>query len=522
MSVCAMSLRWFGPRAAAVVSCVAVVLWLPSQADAQGAYGLAGGLAVNNIQVNVVVAPVTTVPIGGYQPLAAVSMTNEDTVDDLDFFAVNTDTYLANGLPGASALASNGSPHYRVALLDTGAQVHLMTADAITAFDFAGNNLLGTEQIGLGGAGGTEFGTIQDPTGIYVTGFANATGGPSLSLDTSTLIGQYNVSIVGANNPASLLPDVVGLPLLTQYTTVIRADQRRQIVVGGEVFESPEVRMLPFGDPGIPNITLTAPLQLLPGAAFASPPAFFPNLGLPDPNDFHQDPSVPSNIPGAMFIQGDISNGGITQNNLLMFLDTGAQVSVVSELVASNLGFDVVLDTPEFTVQIEGAGGVVLDVPGFFVESFSLDTVGGSFALSNVPVIVLDVPDPRDGINIVPAIIGTNLFADRNIVINPEPGNAYLAISDIVTVLGDLDSDGFVGIADLTIILSNWNQTVTEGYLFSGDPTGDGFVGIEDLTLVLGNWNAGTPPPGSAVPEPGTLLFLGCPAVVLMRRRRRV
>jgi len=511
------------PRAARLLFVWATAFALGiSSIQAQDTASLLGGLSVNNIQINTLVAPVTTTPIGGYQPLVAVSMTNEDTVDDLDFFAVNTDTYLANGLPGAHALASNGSPHYRVALMDTGAQVHLMTADAITNFDFAGNNLLGTEQIGLGGAGGTEFGTIQDPTGIYVTGFSNVTGGPSLSLNTSSLVGQYNVSIVGANDPASLLPDVVGLPLLSQYTTVIRADQRREIVVGADVFESPQVELLPFGDPGIPSIIRHAPLQLLPGSAFASPPAFFPNLGLPDPNDFHQDPSIPSNIPGAMFIQGDIFNAGVAQNNLLMFFDTGSQVTVVSELVASNLGFDVVLDTPEFTVEIQGAGGVVLDVPGFFVESFGLDTTGGAFTLSNVPVIVLNVPDPRDGINIVPAIIGTNLFADRNIIINPEPGNAFLAISDIVTILGDLNSDGFVGIDDMNIILAHWNQTVTEGYLFSGDPTGDGFVGIDDLNIVLANWNTGTPPPPGSpavIPEPMTAVMFSVMGACLLRRR---
>ena len=363
---------------------------------------LTGGLSVNNIQINALVATISDIPIGGYQPLVAVSITNEDTVDDLDFIAYNTDTYLANGLPGAHALASNGSPHYRVALLDTGAQVHLMTADAISDFDFAGNDLLGTELIPLGGAGGTEFGTNHDPTGIYVTGFSNATGGASLSLNTTSLVGQYNVSIVGANDPASLLPDVVGLPLASQYTTVIRADQRQELVVAGEVYESPEVQLLPFGDPSIPDIGLTAPLQLLPGSAFANPPLFTLNFGLPDPEDFHQDPSIPTNVPGAMFIQGDIANDGTDLNDLLMFFDSGAQVTVVSELVASNLGFDVVLDTPEFTVEIQGAGGVVLDVPGFYVESFSLDTTGGDFTLNNVPVIVLDVPDPRDGVNPVP------------------------------------------------------------------------------------------------------------------------
>ena len=508
--------RFISPAAAL---CIVGLLGVPT-ASAQQPLGLAGGLSVNNIQVNTVVAPATTVPIGGFQPLLAVSLTNEDTVDDLDFMAVNTTSYLGNGLSGAHALASNGSPYYRVALLDTGAQVSLFTNEAITGFDFAGNNLLGTEQIPIGGAGGQELVTIHDPVGVYATGFAHATGGASLSVNTGSLVGQYNVAIVGADDPVSILPDVVGLPLASQYTTVIRADQRKQITVGPDVFESPQLDLLPFGDAGIPNIIRRAPLSLLPGSAFATPPVFFLNLGLSNPNDFHDNPSLPSSIPGAFFMSGDITNGGTALNNLDMFLDTGAQVTVVSKLTAANLGFDVVLDTPEFTVEIQGAGGVVQNVPGFFVESFNLDTVGGTFTLNNVPVIVLDVPDPRDGINPVPAIVGTNLFSDRNLVINPEPGNAYLAISDIVTVVGDLNSDGFVGIADLNIVFSHWNQTVTEGYLFSGDPSGDGFVGIEDLNLVLGNWNAGTPPAGSAVPEPGTFVMLGLAGAALLGRYR--
>ncbi len=81
---------------------------------------------------------------------------------------------------------------------------------------------------------------------------------------------------------------------------------------------------------------------------------------------------------------------------------------------------------------------------------------------------------------------------------------------------GDLNADGFVGIEDLTAVLSNWNQAVAPDDPFAGDPTGDGFVGIEDLNLVLGNWNAGTLPPAQSltnVPEPASLLisisFLG-------------
>ncbi|MEZ6193957.1 MAG: carbohydrate-binding domain-containing protein [Phycisphaerales bacterium] len=54
---------------------------------------------------------------------------------------------------------------------------------------------------------------------------------------------------------------------------------------------------------------------------------------------------------------------------------------------------------------------------------------------------------------------------------------------------GDLNGDGFVGIADLNIVLTNWNLAVTAGDPLQGDPSGDGFVGIQDLNTVLGNWN---------------------------------
>jgi len=75
---------------------------------------------------------------------------------------------------------------------------------------------------------------------------------------------------------------------------------------------------------------------------------------------------------------------------------------------------------------------------------------------------------------------------------------------------GDLDGDGFVGINDLNIVLSDWNLAIPPGNPLA-DPSGDGFVGIDDLNTVLGNWNAGTPPPPVSeanIPEPATALLL--------------
>ncbi len=93
---------------------------------------------------------------------------------------------------------------------------------------------------------------------------------------------------------------------------------------------------------------------------------------------------------------------------------------------------------------------------------------------------------------------------------------------------GDLNADGFVGIADLNIVLGAWNETQvpngpTPTFLTNlrADPSNDNFVGIADLNIVLGNWNAGTPPAaGSVIPEPATLSLLSLGGLAMLRRNR--
>ncbi|MEZ6193057.1 MAG: CRTAC1 family protein [Phycisphaerales bacterium] len=101
----------------------------------------------------------------------------------------------------------------------------------------------------------------------------------------------------------------------------------------------------------------------------------------------------------------------------------------------------------------------------------------------------------------------------------------YLNVDFGDLIDGDIDGDGFVGIVDLNIILSNWNQNVPIGDVSRGDIAGigDGFIGIDDLNTVLSNWNAGTPPPtlGANIPEPGTVgVSLLCMLTALRQRGR--
>jgi FG-GAP repeat protein len=101
-------------------------------------------------------------------------------------------------------------------------------------------------------------------------------------------------------------------------------------------------------------------------------------------------------------------------------------------------------------------------------------------------------------------------------------------ISDMTFALqhvdGDLNGDGFVGIDDLNLILTNWNQNVTPGDFSAGDLSGNGIVNIVDLNIVLNNWNEGTTASAqtiAAVPEPTAGMLLLVAGLASVRRRHR-
>lgn len=388
----------------------------------------------------------TGVPIDGFLPMVGISLTREFVDDILPIAPVPSTTM------SAPQLGLGGVAHYDVALLDTGAAVSIISSASRAAFGidnvYAGqggeDGFTGAGTITIGGATGFVEGDVLDMMGLYAGGLQTPTRVPGpgpLVLNASGLHGQTNTSIV-AVPPESDLPNVLGLSFISQYATRIRADQPQIFTLDNQTVRTPAIEFFPRGSGGM-GIVRKAPLTLQGESPVT--PQHVPNYE--DPERWlempWEDPLGPTFVSGGLFlnidVEDDLAGDGDKLDNIDFFFDTGASVTVVSEFNAFQLGFDVTHDEPEFTIAVVGSAGTKLDVPGFFVDKFTIQAIGGSIVATHVPVVVLDIVDPSDPNNIIDGFVGTNLLSGRNLVVDPNPAisggpSAGLYISDTVTM----------------------------------------------------------------------------------------
>lgn len=172
-----------------------------------------------------------------------------------------------------------------------------------------------------------------------------------------------------------------------------------------------------------------------------------------------------------------------------------------------------------FDSTINQFGGAI---EGFFLtRDGEFNLFGSAFTLDGVAIADLDPGESHVIVQRSGVLAGT--LADGSIVaydLGATDNGGFTAESSLTVNLvrpGDANTDGFVGVADLDLLLANWGDSVTPFDYRSGDFSGDGLVGQADLDLLTANFGTGTPP-GGTIPEPGTLALIAIAAGFIRRR----
>ena len=168
-----------------------------------------------------------------------------------------------------------------------------------------------------------------------------------------------------------------------------------------------------------------------------------------------------------------------------MLVDTGAQSSIISSNIAAKLNLPL---EPDFTATVCGVGGLS-EVPGYYVDYLQISALGGTLEFSHVPFVVIDMESPEGGS--LDGILGTNLFWNRNIVLEPiTSGSGFLHVSDPVPYAYiDLNFDDIVDVMDFAIFASAWGTTPTDPAWNSRcDFYLDEVIDMHDLEAFVDSW----------------------------------
>lgn len=423
--------------------------------------------------------------LAGFSPLVAITTSNKKRppIDDSPYEHLLESTYAGqkiNLFPEAD---------YIIGFLDSGAVVDLTS-------DFYGFVLgltgpyMTENSIPIGGVGGTVPAFISQPIGYFAAGLShiNALG----ELNFAALKGHSNVSVVVGPDldcgNGEELTAVVGTPFMSFFNSVIRVDTPRRVLYDDRYFLSPDVQILSQSAP-LPQFSRLVSMEL-GGISIVTTASFFPDFeDLETPFLPTMLSLTPASFPtGAVFFRNLILRQGPADPNNLgiiarVMVDTGAQSSIISPAMAAELNLPV---QPHFVVDVCGIGGLVENVPGYYVDYVRINALGGALEFSRAPFVVLDLQSPEG--DSLDGILGMNFFWNRNIIFQPSLiGSSFLHVSDPVAFAApDFDLDLHVDIPDwrfLSHCMTGPAQSPTPDCLHA-DMNGNGRVDLRDFVAL--------------------------------------
>jgi hypothetical protein len=406
-------------------------------------------------------------PVAGFSPLIAIATSDRRSSDDFDWEHALVSSYV--GKP----LNAPAEQNFVVGILDTGSVVDLAAGDSAQILGLKGRYLT-TSVFPIGGVSGTMDTTITQPIGVFAAGLGAID--PNGQLDLTKLVGHTNVAALAspaiecANGES--VSAIVGTSLLAFYTTVIRVDQPRRVVVRGKAYISPDIQLTDSYTPEPSVYRHRIPMEL----GGLSPVATATYYAFPDLSDLENIlgewlPLTPTllsmgamTLPtgGSFFADVGVLQGQPGPLNILrsarMLVDTGAQSSIISSNLAAKLNLPL---EPDFVAEICGVGGSNA-APGYYIDYVRMDAMGGALEFAHVPFIVLDMESPEGGS--LDGILGMNFFWNRNVVLEPTTsGSGFLHLSDPVPYAYiDLNEDDAVDAADFAVFAAAWRTTPTD------------------------------------------------------------
>ncbi len=385
-------------------------------------------------------------PLAGFSPLVAIATSDKKkSSSNQDLEHVLESAYA--GLPLNPPVETN----FVVGIWDTGSVLN-MVSDPYTAvvglpYEYDGN------VFPIGGVGGDiVYGDVTYPIGFFAAGLGAVDSAGQLN--TTLLKGHSNVSVLGlpelsCANGEELIA-VVGTPMAAFYKGIIRVSDHKEVTVGGQVFKSPSVELRTSLDSDTLAQFPRAISMTVSGGPVTTT-AYYPDIFAPGGPDFDV-PWIPSLLSmaagslgfGAAFTATvGVRQGPATPDNPVQYfsgwlVDTGAQASIISPNVASNLSLD--LYNPDFTVDICGIGGTTT-ASGFWIDYVKINASGGALEFSRAPFVVQDVSAP-DG-SALSGVLGMNFFWNRDVIFDPSvSGTSFLRVGNAIPLAyGDFDRD---------------------------------------------------------------------------------